>query len=191
MTEMGGFSTFRSDKIQPHDVSARTGYVDLIKARRFKGGQVAHETVAGGPRFDWIRFHHARAFGARMGDRRVYQLRRDALATELTVREKARQRPNAIRILTDDFRPAQATVCRPRGDGAPRDSFILQIAQNSDRNLIANSCFYGGLALRAFCLPGLDTRRSPDHAPAGFWAPTARKQALEIVPAAFVHFVKS
>jgi hypothetical protein len=83
-----------SDKIQTHDVSARAGHVDVIEARRFKGGQVTHETVAGRSWFDWIRFHRARAFGACMRDCRVYQQRRDALATKLTVREKARQRPN-------------------------------------------------------------------------------------------------
>jgi hypothetical protein len=71
-------------------VSARAGCIDVMEACRFKGGHVTHEAVAGGFWLDRIGFHHARAVGARMRDRRVDQQRRDTLAAKSTVREKAR-----------------------------------------------------------------------------------------------------
>src|SRR5882762_6856490 len=61
------------------------------------------------------------------------------------------------------------------------------VAQQPDWDAFANVTFrrrFPVWTLRGFC-PG-----SPDHAPAGFWSTATLKQALKIIPAGSVNFVK-
>jgi hypothetical protein len=110
-----------------------------------------------------------------------------AFAAQLATNEKADQRPYFFRRFANAGRTTKVTVSCSRSDRAPGNRLVVGVAEQPDWDAFANFSPHRRFpvwTLRGFC-PG-----SPDHAPTGFWSTATLKQALKIIPARSVNFMK-